>query len=723
MFTELVNLIQQYLPEPDILKVKEAYHFAESAHHDQKRKSGEPYIAHPVEVATILAKLKQDADTLCAALLHDVLEDTAATQETLKLKFGAEVLFLVEGVTKLTGIKIASREQLQAENVRKMFLAMAKDIRVVFIKLADRLHNMRTLDHLSREKQIENAQETMDIYAPLAHRLGLGLIKWELEDLSFRYLDPEKFSEIRDKVAERRREREDYIQAFIKSIRKVLKEHNIDCAVSGRAKHFYSIYRKMVSQHLGFDQIYDLTAIRILSNSEQDCYGVLGLIHSQWKPLPGKIKDYIAMPKENMYQSLHTTVIGPEGKLVEIQIRTNEMHQFAEYGVASHWLYKETDKTKSGKKRLKQKDLHYIEKMTWLRKLGEEGLDDQEFMDDLKTDVLFEEEVYVYTPKGDVYSLPQGATPVDFAYLVHTAVGNKCVGAKVNNKIVSLQAELKNGDIVEILTRKDATPNSDWLSFVKSSRTKSKIKSWISKQNRTQHLDAGHEQLAMALKELALDLDMLKEKNHVEALLKRYAFDTEDDLLVGIGHGDLSARAVAHTLQELYREKHPVQEATLTETLPETSARPKKSNKLGISVAGVDSIMLKVANCCHPVPGDAIVGFVTMGYGITVHRVNCHNIKNQTERKIEVFWNNAEKHSYQAVIEIIGFDRIGIFKDLLNVVSDRDTNILEATAKKTGQGEFKTLLTVDVKSLEHLMSIIAALKKVKDVYDAHRQKS
>lgn len=722
MFTELVNLIHQYLPEPEVLRVKDAYHFAEAAHKDQKRKSGEPYIAHPVEVATILAKLKQDADTLCAALLHDVLEDTPATQETLKLKFGPEVLFLVEGVTKLTGIKIGSREQLQAENVRKMFLAMAKDIRIVFIKLADRLHNMRTLDHLSRDKQRENAQETMDIYAPLAHRLGLGLIKWELEDLSFRYLEPEKFNEVREKVAERRREREDYIQDFIKNIRKVLKENELECDVSGRAKHFYSIYRKMTTQHLEFDEIYDLSAIRILAKSEQDCYSVLGLIHSQWKPIQGKIKDYIAMPKENMYQSLHTTVVGPGGKLVEIQIRTNEMHQLAEYGVASHWLYKETDKTKAGKKRLKQKDLNYIEKMTWLRKLGEEGLDDQEFMDDLKTDVLFEE-VYVYTPKGDVYSLPQGATPVDFAYLVHTEVGNKCVGAKVNNKIVPLNSELKNGDIIEVLTRKDASPNSDWLSFVKSSRTKSKIKSWISKQNRTQHLETGREQLRQALQELALDMDLLKEKNYIETLLKRYTFEAEDDLFVGIGHGDLSARAVAHTVQDVYREKHPVLEPTLTDTLPEIAARPKKSNKVGISVAGVDTIMLKIANCCHPVPGDAIIGFVTMGYGITVHRVDCHNIKNQTERKIEVFWNNTDKHTYPAVIEIVGFDRVGIFKDLLNVVSDRETNILEATAKKTGKGEFKTLLTVEVKNFEHLMSIISSLKKVKDVYDAHRQRS
>jgi GTP pyrophosphokinase len=722
MFTELVNLIQQYLPGPDVQRVKDAYHFAESAHQGQKRKSGEPYIAHPVEVATILAKLKQDSDTLCAALLHDVLEDTPATQETIKLKFGPEVLFLVEGVTKLTEIKIVSREQLQAENIRKMFLAMAKDIRIVFIKLADRLHNMRTLDHLSRDKQLENARETMDIYAPLAHRLGLGLVKWELEDLSFRYLEPEKFNEIREKVAERRREREDYIHDFIKNIRKVLKEHALECDVSGRAKHFYSIYRKMTSQHLEFDEIYDLSAIRILAKSEQDCYSVLGLIHSKWKPIQGKIKDYIAMPKENMYQSLHTTVVGPDSKLVEIQIRTGEMHQLAEYGVASHWLYKETDKTKAGKKRLKQKDLHYIEKMTWLRKLGEEGLDDQEFMDDLKTDVLFEE-VYVYTPKGDVYSLPQGATPVDFAYLVHTAVGNACVGAKVNNKIVPLSSELKNGDIVEILTRKDAKPNSDWLSFVKSSRTKSKIKSWISKQNRTQHLETGKTALALALKELALDIDLIKEKNYSEALLKRYTFDSEDDLFVGIGHGDLSARAVAHTIQDIYREKHPVQEATLTETLPETSSRPKKSNKLGISVAGVDTIMLKVANCCHPVPGDAIVGFVTMGYGITVHRTTCRNIQSQTERKIEVFWNNTDKHTYPAVIEIIGFDRVGIFKDLLNVVSDSETNMIEATAKKTGKGEFKTLLTIEVKNLEQLLSLISSLKKVKDVYDAYRQKS
>ncbi|GBR77018.1 (p)ppGpp synthase/hydrolase [Candidatus Termititenax persephonae] len=705
-----------YLSAKDQNKIRQAYQFAEKAHGGQKRLSGEPYLTHPVEVAIILAGLRQDADTLCAALLHDVIEDTATPLEKIQDLFGEEVLFLVKGVTKLTEIKISkSREEMHAENTRKMFLAMAKDIRIVFIKLADRLHNMRTLEHLPRPKQIENAQETMDIFAPLAHRLGLGLVKWELEDLSFRYLEPDRFWQIRDKVAENRRGRESYIQNFCGEVEKILRDNNIHGEVSGRAKHFYSIHRKMQTQHLEFDQIFDLSAVRVLLDTERDCYGLLGLIHARWKPIPGKIKDYIAMPKENNYQSLHTTVIGPEGKQVEIQIRTFAMHSQAEYGIASHWLYKQTDKSKPGKRRLKQKELDYIGKLTWLRQLAEEKKDSTEFVADLKTEILFDE-VYVSTPKGDIYSLCHGATPVDFAYQVHTEVGNRCVGAKVNNKIVPLDSELHNGDVVEILTSKTGKPNSDWLSFVQSPRTKTKIKGWIAKQNKQQHLERGQELLHAALREMLLDPALiLGNAKYVEPLLKRYNFHNLDDLYTGIGHGDVASRAVARIFQENYKEKNkPAKEPK------QILEKPRKASSAGVVVDGVDSIMIRLANCCHPLPGDAIIGFVTMGYGITVHRASCKNVSALQERKIDVFWQNTPQQTYPAALEVAGFDRVGIFKDVLNVVSDSGLNVQEATARKSGQGECKIHLIVDIADLNQLLRLMAILKKVKDVYDVYR---
>ncbi|GBR72270.1 (p)ppGpp synthase/hydrolase [Candidatus Termititenax spirochaetophilus] len=705
-----------YLSQRDKNKIQQAYAFSCQKHEGQKRVSGDPYITHPVEVALILAELRQDADTLCAALLHDVVEDTATTEAEIEKLFGKEVLTLVKGVTKLTEIKISqSREEVQAENTRKMFLAMAKDIRIVFIKLADRLHNMRTLEPLPRNRQIDNARETMDIFAPLAHRLGLGLIKWELEDLSFRYLEPEQFQMIRAKVAEKRQEREDYIQDFCQRVENVLKDNNIHGEVSGRAKHFYSIYRKMQTQHLEFEQIYDLSAVRVLVDSERDCYGLLGLIHAQWKPIPGKIKDYIAMPKENNYQSLHTTVIGQEGRQVEIQIRTFDMHHQAEYGIAAHWLYKQIDKSKTGKKRLKPKDMDYIDKMTWLRRLAEEKSDNAEFIADLKTEILFDE-VYVSTPKGDIYSLCQGATPVDFAYQVHTEVGNCCVGAKVNNKIAPLDAELHNGDVVEILTSKTAKPNSDWLAFVQNPRTKTKIKSWIAKQNKQAHLETGKEMLAAALKELLLDAgDVLAQEKYLEPILKRYNFQALDDLYVGIGHGDVASKAVARTFQENFKEKQ--QPAEEPKPIFE---KPHKTNSAGVVVDGLDSVMIRLANCCHPLPGDAITGFVTMGYGITVHRTSCKNISKLAERKIGVFWQTSAQNTYAASLEVAGFDRVGIFKDILNVVSDTGLNVQEATARKTGNGECKIHLVIDVSGLDQLLHLMSVLKKVKDVYDVYR---
>ncbi|MDR2430666.1 MAG: bifunctional (p)ppGpp synthetase/guanosine-3',5'-bis(diphosphate) 3'-pyrophosphohydrolase [Candidatus Margulisbacteria bacterium] len=719
MLGKILEKTKDYLSPADRHQIAQVHAFAEMAHGEQKRLSGEPYMVHPVEVALILAELKQDADTICAALLHDVLEDTKTPDEEIKRTFGAKILFLVKGVTKLTELKISSsratpKEEMHAENTRKMFLAMAKDIRIVFIKLADRLHNMRTLEYLPRAKQIENARETMDIFAPLAHRLGLGLIKWELEDLSFRYLDPDNFWMVREKVTEKRRERESYIKDFIEKVKGILKEHNIHGEVSGRAKHFYSIFRKMQTQHLEFEQIYDLSAVRALVDTQHDCYGLLGLIHARWKPIPGKIKDYIAMPKENNYRSLHTTVIGPEGKQVEIQIRTFEMHSQAEYGIASHWLYKQIDKTRTGRQKLKQKDLSYIGKMTWLRKLAEDKSDNSEFLDTLKTDMIFDE-VYVSTPKGDIYSLCQGATPVDFAYQVHTEIGNRCIGAKVNNKIVPLESELHNGDVVEILTSKTARPNSDWLSFAQSPRTKTKIKSWIAKQNKQQHLNAGREMLEAALQEFLLEPALVGNEKYLAPILKRYAFHTLDDLYTAIGHGDVASRAVARTFWENYKEKH--KQAEEPKPILE---KPRKSNSAGVVVDGVDTVLIRLANCCHPLPGDAITGFVTMGYGITVHRASCKNVSRLKERKIAVFWHNTPQHTYPAALEVAGFDRVGIFKDILNVIADTAINVQEATARKTGRGEFKSRIIVDVRDLNQLLHLLGSLKKIKDVYDAYR---
>lgn len=725
MLQKILREAQAYLDENSLKKITAAFEFAQKAHAGQLRLSGEPYIAHPTEVALILIKIRQSAETISAALLHDVVEDTSVSIADVKKEFGEEIAFLVRGVTKLESIKLQSKEEAQIENIRKMFLAMAKDVRIVFIKLADRLHNMRTLDYLSPEKQKEISTETMDIYAPLAHRLGLGLIKWELEDLAFRYLEPQIYGEIKSKVSLKRRERQEYLEKFKKETQKIMHSAGIKGEVTVRPKHFYSIYNKMRTQHLSFEEIYDLLAVRILLNSESDCYAMLGQIHSRWKPIQGKIKDYIAMPKPNMYQSLHTTVMGPEGRPVEIQIRTFDMHNVAEYGIASHWLYKETDKFAEGGKPENKKSKEYLHKISWLRKLTEQAYESKDFIASLKTELMFGE-VFVFSPRGDVYALPEGATTVDFAYEVHTDVGHRCSGAKVNGKIVPLEQELKNGDIVEILTKKELKPSSDWLAFVKTPRARDKIKAWVYKQRKQEHLAGGRENLEKELKAFLLDPKEIQKK-YLAQLLKKYALPHEDDLYIAIGKGDLAAKAVARVCYNFFKEEHAATatnedlEKQVREAAP---ARKKKKDDPGVSVAGVDTIMIKLAHCCYPLPGDNIVGFVTKGYGITVHRENCPNIKgaaNEEERKIDVFWQTPAGKKYPAEIEVLGFDRVGLLKDILNVVAEKDTNVLEARASKKGMTEIKASIVLEITDLNQLFSVMNALKNVKDVYDVYRR--
>lgn len=727
MLQRILREAQAYLDENSLKKITAAFEFAQKAHEGQLRLSGDPYIAHPTEVALTLIQIRQSAETICAALLHDVVEDTSFSVANIKKEFGEEVAFLVRGVTKLESIKLQSKEEVQIENIRKMFLAMAKDVRIVFIKLADRLHNMRTLDSLCSEKQKEISSETMDIYAPLAHRLGLGIIKWELEDLAFRYLEPQIYGEIKEKIALKRRERQEYLEKFKKETERIMKSSALKGDVTVRPKHFYSIYDKMRTQQLSFEEIYDLLAVRILLNSEADCYAMLGQIHSRWKPIQGKIKDYIAMPKPNMYQSLHTTVIGPEGRPVEIQIRTFDMHNVAEYGIASHWLYKETDKFSESAKKEKNKSKEYLHKITWLRKLTEQAYESKDFLASLKTELMFGE-VFVFSPKGDVYALPEGATTLDFAYEVHTDVGHRCSGAKVNGRIVPLEQELKNGDIVEILTKKELKPSSDWLAFVKSPRARDKIKAWIYKQRKQDHLIAGRENLERELKAFLLEPKEIQKK-YFDQLLKKYSLLQEEDLYVAIGKGDLAAKAVARVCYNFFKEDHAATatneeiEKQVREAAP---VRKKKKNDPGVSVAGVDTIMIKLAHCCYPLPGDNIVGFVTKGYGITVHRENCPNVKgsaenNEEERKIEVFWQEPSGKKYPAELEVLGFDRVGLLKDILNIVAEKETNVLEARASKKGNSEIKAAIVLEITDLEKLRAVMNALKGVKDVYDVYRR--
>ncbi|MGB9867255.1 MAG: RelA/SpoT family protein [Bacillota bacterium] len=710
----LLEQVASYASGEGLEVVERAFEFSRQAHLGQHRASGEEYIQHPLSVAMILAELEMDVDTIAAALLHDVVEDTQVGIEHIREEFGPEVALLVDGVTKLSKLEFRTPLEEQAENFRKMFLAMAEDLRVIIIKLADRLHNMRTIDHLDEERRKRIAQETLEIYAPLAHRLGMWRFKWELEDLAFKVLMPREYYALAEGIARQRAEREKLIQEVTAALRAKLAELGVKGDVQGRAKHFYSIYKKMQEQQKELKDIYDLIAVRVIVNSVRDCYAVLGVVHTMWKPIPGRFKDYIAMPKSNMYQSLHTTVIGPDGEPFEIQIRTWEMHRTAEYGIAAHWRYKE------GKKGDPQLD----EKLAWLRQVLDwqrELKDAREFMESLKID-LFDDEVFVFTPKGDVIDLPAGATPLDFAYQIHTDVGHRCVGVKVNGKLVPLDYELKNGDIVEILTSKQsAGPSLDWLNLVKTSAAKNKIRQFFKRQRREENIARGKELLEKEAKRLGLDLRVLSDESVLDEVRKKLNLSTPDDVFAAVGYGGITPQLVVSKLKEELLKRTPVLD--LKRVVPEETRRVRPKAGQGVSVKGLSNVLVKFAKCCNPVPGDPIIGYITRGRGVSIHRVNCPNVMlyaKEPERLIEASWQAEPQFSLPVDIAVRGFDRPGLLSDVAAVVAELKSNILSARARTTAEGGAIIEMTVEIRDLAHLQQLITKISRVKDVLSVLR---
>jgi GTP pyrophosphokinase len=706
----------------DAESVERAFVFACQRHADQRRRTGEDFITHPVEVAKICAGLRLDTETLCAALLHDTVEDTSASLEQVRELFGDSVGQLVDGVTKLTGITFQSRDESQAENYRKMMVAMATDLRVILIKLADRLHNMRTLSGLSKQKQIEKARETLEIYAPLAHRLGIHAIKWELEDLSFQRLHPRKYAEIKKLVSQQRAERERYVTDAGRFLRDELSAVGIEAEISGRAKHFYSIYSKMTKKGREFNEIYDLTAMRVLVGSVKDCYGAIGIIHSLWKPLPGRFKDFIATPKLNLYQALHTTVIGPEGRPLEIQIRTPEMHETAEYGIAAHVIYKEGARAKGDPGR---------EKMTWLRQLieveGDQG--PTEFLESLKVD-LFEDEVFVFTPKGEVKNLSAGSTPLDFAYAVHTDVGHRCVGAKVNGKIVPLHYQLKSGDIVEILTAKqERGPSRDWLAVVRTSRARNKIRAFLKRESRDDAERSGRELLQAALQKQSLPPQRIAASQLLADVTREMGFRKADDFYIAVGQGKISPKTVANKVFQRLKQGEAVAgdetEARLAGVLEgrdERQRRTQEASDYGIKVKGVEDVMVRLAKCCRPVPGDAIVGYVSLGRGITIHREDCKNmvaLQKSPERFTEVEWEGDNAASYRVELQVDAWDRTRLLEDLSRTFAETGVNIIEAFCT-TKHPMVKNRFVVEIGDSDQLRQCVGRLRNVDSVFDAYR---
>jgi GTP pyrophosphokinase len=727
MVDELLNSIKKNCNNVDIDMIEKAYSFAESAHKMQKRESGEPYIIHPVSVAVILSELGMDTSTIIAGLLHDVVEDTDYTYEDIVKIFNEEIANLVNGVTKLGKIEYKTKEEQQADNVRKMLLAMAKDIRVIIIKLADRLHNMRTLKYMPKEKQKGKAQETLDIYAPLAHRLGMSKIKWELEDLSFRYLHEEEYYQLVKEISEKRVERESYISEIISDLNRKLEASGIDSDIDGRPKHFYSIYRKMVNKNKSIDQIFDLTAIRILVNSVKDCYGVLGIVHTIYKPIPGRFKDYIAMPKPNMYQSLHTTVIGPQGKTFEIQIRTFDMHKTAEYGIAAHWKYKEGDNSvENGNKGFEQK-------LVWLRDMLEwqkETSDAEEFMEGFKID-LFSDEIFVFTPRGVVINLASGSTPIDFAYRIHTDVGNKCIGAKVNGKIVPLDYKLKTGDIAEIITSQSAKgPNMSWLNIAVTNQAKSKIKSWFKRAKKEENVSKGKELLEKELKKQSVLFQDIAKGEVYERMQKRYNIHNIDDLYSSIGIGVITASNFVSRLKEDNVVEKPNTETitkTIEEQIQKNEKKSKSDNSYGISVKGESNLMVRFARCCNPVPGDEIMGYITKGRGVSVHRTDCINlqslIEHDSEKVVEVSWGIDKGASYVAEIRIKADDRMGILQDIMLVVTECGLSIHGLNANSGKGNDAFINLRVKINSVEQLKVLMKKIRRIRSVTDVFRMNS
>ncbi|EPB8147140.1 bifunctional (p)ppGpp synthetase/guanosine-3',5'-bis(diphosphate) 3'-pyrophosphohydrolase [Clostridium perfringens] len=723
MLEELISKIKANGNNVDIDLVKKAYDLAFEAHKEQKRESGEPYIIHPISVAMILADMGMDTNTIVAGLLHDVIEDTDYTYEDISNIFNVEVANLVDGVTKLGKIKYKSKEEQQADNVRKMLLAMAKDIRVIIIKLADRLHNMRTLKYMKPEKQKKKAQETLDIFAPLAHRLGISKIKWELEDLCLRYIHPEEYYDLVNMIAEKRVEREKFISRIIEELKDNLDKANIDSDIEGRPKHFYSIYRKMVNKHKSIEQIFDLTAIRILVNTVKDCYAVLGIVHTIYKPIPGRFKDYIAMPKPNMYQSLHTTVIGSEGKTFEIQIRTFEMHRTAEYGIAAHWKYK------SGVTGTDSKDMTFENKLTWLRDILEwqkEAVDATEFMEGFKLD-LFSDEIFVFTPKGVVINLPAGATPIDFAYKIHTDIGNKCVGAKVNGKIVTLDYKLKTGEIVEILTSSSSRgPNIDWLNIANSNQARSKIKQWLRKARREENLERGKEMLEKECKKQSLVFSDLCKGPLYDKLLKRYHLNNVEEIYVAVGEGELLSSTVISKLKENVVKQVTEEELNknIEEQIAKTERQTKKKQSYGVTVKGLNNIMVRFARCCNPVPGDDIAGYITKGRGVSVHRKDCSNFKaiveKQREKVVDVSWGTEKGAAYVAELEVKAEDRMCLLSDVMLVITDSNLSLLSLNAKSGKNGVANINIQVKIDNIEQLKELMKKIRRLQGILDVYR---
>lgn len=719
------NKAGEYLNDEQVTFIRKAYELAREAHKNQFRKSGEPYIIHPLGVASILLGMKMDEKTLAAAFLHDVVEDTDYTKEDITNMFGSVVADLVDGVTKLGKIEYISKEERQIESYRKMFLAMARDIRVVLIKLADRLHNMRTMKFMPARKQESISRETLEIYAPLAHRLGIHAIKWELEDLAFRYTEPEVYYDLMEQVKVKRQEREQMVNDAMDALKEALQDQSIECTIQGRPKNFYSIHKKMLRDNKQLNEIYDLLAVRVLVDSVKDCYGTLGIVHSMWRPIPGRFKDYIAVPKSNMYQSLHTTVVGSMDQPLEIQIRTWEMHKISEYGIAAHWRYKET----GGSKAASGSERNYAEKMSWLRQLLEwhkDMNDSHEFVDSVKMDV-FADEVFVFTPRGDVIDLPKGSCPIDFAYRIHTDVGNRCVGAKVNGRIVPLDARLKNGDIVEVITSKQSNgPSRDWLNMAGSSDTKNKIRSWFKKERREENIVKGREMLEHETKRLGYDPKVFLKSDKLVDIAVKLRQDTEDNLMAALGYGGVLLGTVITKLVELYKKE---QRASVNKDLAAVLAelKPRKSKAQashGILVKGEEGIMVKLARCCNPIPGDRIVGYITRGTGVSVHRADCVNVIHASEeeknRMIEVSWDINANDVYKVTLIIESADRPGLMSDILSITSDAKLNIFDLKCHADKNKNCTTQIGLDINSLDQLEFVINRIRRMRDVYTVER---
>ena len=721
-YNKLIDRIAMYIhDENDIEQIRKAYEYADKAHKAQIRATGEPYIIHPLAVAYILAELEMNAEGIIAALLHDVVEDTEYTIDDIKILFGKEVAFLVDGVTKLSQFHYKNKEDQQTENFRKMFLAMAQDIRVVIIKLADRLHNMRTLGIFRKEKQERISRETMEIYAPLAHRLGIYNIKWELEDLCFHYLHPDEYYDLVRQMRQKRKVREEIVNDTMRVLHQHIEESGIEATITGRPKHFYSIYKKMKRDNKDLSQIYDLYAVRVIVDTIPQCYAILGIAHSLWKPLPNRFKDYIAVPKPNMYQSLHTTIIGTKGQPVEIQIRTWEMHHISEYGIAAHWRYKEGNK--AGSKSFDQK-------ISWLRRLLEwqDTSNSKEFINALKLDV-FSDEVFVFTPKGDVINLPKGSIPIDFAYRIHTEVGNRCVGAKVNNKIVPLDTKLKNGDIVSVITSKTGKPSYDWINMVGASESKAKIRSWFKKEYRPENISHGQELLLEELEHLGYKAKEVATKERLKEVGKYFNHISEDDILAAVGYGGIAIKTVVLKLIELYKKDTSPEKTTSLKSAKDFENLKmrsiKKRSGTGILVKGQEGLEVHLAKCCNPVPGDKIIGYVTRTKGVSVHRLDCPNTINfiNKERQIEVEWEQTTSGMFLVTIEVISYDRTGLMADILAALTEMKLSVSSANVKVENTGMAVMNLGIQIKDLPQLDYIMTKIRRIKGVHSVNRMRS